>query len=139
MSEKPSGIPSYDDMLHELGDENRKLRKQIESLEADYEKCNAELIQVSKKAIDNLARVKALEAELQRLRDENAGWMTKAQTEFILRMKADKRAESAESRLAEAEKLADEWTLMVTEYEETFLTIYKIDRLRKALRGEAEG
>jgi len=86
-----------------------------------------------------IEELKALEAELQRLRDENAGWMTKAQTEFILRMKADKRAESAESRLAETEKLADEWTLMVTEYEETFLTIYKIDRLRKALRGEAEG
>jgi len=54
-----------------------------------------------------IVEVKALEAELQRLRDENADWMTKAQTEYILRMKADKKAELAESRLAEAEKILD--------------------------------
>jgi hypothetical protein len=48
-----------------------------------------------------LVDVKALEVELQRLRYENADWMTKAQSEYILRMKADKRAES---RLAEAEE-----------------------------------
>ena len=40
-----------------------------------------------------------------------------------------------EARIKKAQGILEEWTLMVTEYEETLLTLYKIERMKKALGG----
>jgi len=98
MSEKPSGIPSYDDMLHELGAENGKLRKQVEVLEAELEKANQLSIKLALQKGGMVDEARTLKAERDRFKQReielSKGWK---------RLHSEN--EDLRSRLAEAEKL----------------------------------
>jgi len=73
------------------------------------------------------SEVKTLKEQVAGLEELNRGLDYCAEQEEIKR-------KDAESRIAEAEKILDEYEIIV-EDNETLFTPYKIDRIRKALRG----